>query len=181
MHAADGPSRHICQNPPSGNYPSASIRFRSFLPRDGKKGLEVSKYSFVHGEPKRAHKAKKGARTAPKDSSQQLEGVIGHYPSTTRVFKHIAPEVSAKSPSHSFFVVRFLSPNRVRFQVVKVLIFGGFPLGNPTIGVCVCVCVCARLLVCLEEGKRPSANGKRHRTVMQKAHKNLFPPASPPI
>ena len=55
----------------------------------------------------------KNRANSTKDFSEQFEGVTGSLPSKTRVLRRIAsessPERSAKSLSHSFFVVPFLS------------------------------------------------------------------------
>ena len=71
----------------------------------------TSKYPLpltINQEPKRTHKPKNRTNST-KEFSEQFEGAIGSIPSQTRVLRQIAPESSpersAKSLSHSFFVV----------------------------------------------------------------------------
>ena len=69
----------------------------------------------------------KNRTKSTKELSEQFEGVTGHYPVKQGVFGRIAPESSpkrsAKSLSHSFFVVPFLSPIFVSTLWEKMMSF----------------------------------------------------------
>ena len=69
--------------------------------------------TLLEQEPKGLRKPKNRTNST-KEFSEQFEAVTGHYPVKQGVLRQIVPESSAersaKSLSHSFFVVPFLSP-----------------------------------------------------------------------
>ena len=66
----------------------------------------------------------KNCTNSTKEFSEKFEGLIGSLPNKTRVLRQITPESSpersAKSLSHSFFVVPFLSPTQTASNGVQL-------------------------------------------------------------
>ena len=70
-------------------------------------------------------------------SQEQFEGATGHYPAKEGILRQIAPERLAKTLSHSFFVVSFLSPK----YGLAAISHGFWALGGRGLLVLRCMCL----------------------------------------